>query len=327
MARLTTEEFIEQCKKTHGDKYDYSKVEYKGYNVKVEIICKEHGSFWQLPNNHRRGQGCPVCAKPLQNPFRTVEEFIKKARAIHGDKYDYSKVTNPRSGSKVCIICPIHGEFWQFTNNHLQDCGCPKCSEHRSIDTEYFISKSREIHGDRYNYEKSNYINARTPITITCPIHGDFSQNPQFHMKGGGCPRCSAPRGEVLCENILKKYNIPYKAQFKLINEFFEGSKLFIDFFVKYNDKQYFIEYNGRQHYEPIDFFGGEEAFNKQCHRDKMLRDFCELHKDKVSLLEIPYHCNNVENTILEFLNFEKKEVFNDYERLRWRKNLTFMQA
>lgn len=104
----------------------------------------------------------------------TVEQFIEKARSIHGDKYDYSLITNPKFGERVTIICPIHGEFEQFTNNHLQDCGCPKCSKHYQYNTEEFIKRAKEIHGESYDYSKTKYINSRTKVIITCPIHGDF---------------------------------------------------------------------------------------------------------------------------------------------------------
>ena len=121
----STEEFIQKAHKVHGDKYDYSKVEYVGALTKVCIICPEHGEFWQIPSAHLRGQGCPKCKAKKQTC--TTDEFIAKAKKIHGDKYDYSKVNYVNRKTKVCIICPKHGEFWQTPNHHLSGCGCPKC--------------------------------------------------------------------------------------------------------------------------------------------------------------------------------------------------------
>ena len=112
---------------------------------------------------------------------KTTEEFIKEAREIHGDKYDYSKVEYKGYSVKVCIICPEHGEFWQVPNSHLKGCGCPSCSKVKRLTTEEFIKRSKEIHGNRYDYSKTRYINKRTKVTITCPIHGDFEQNPKKH--------------------------------------------------------------------------------------------------------------------------------------------------
>lgn len=121
--KKTTEQFVSDSISIHGDKYDYSKVEYNGACEKVCIICPTHGEFWQEAHNHLKGCGCPYCA----NKFKTTDNFIDKAILIHGDKYDYSKVEYVNAYSKVCIICPIHGEFWQEPYNHVQNHGCPKC--------------------------------------------------------------------------------------------------------------------------------------------------------------------------------------------------------
>ena len=124
--RLTTEEFIERANKLHNDKYDYSKIEYVNTSIKVCIICPKHGEFWQTPIEHLRGQGCPFCC---HNFKLTKEAFIEKAKKIHGDKYDYSKVDYVNNKTKVCIVCPKHDEFWQRPNDHLTKHGCPKCNK------------------------------------------------------------------------------------------------------------------------------------------------------------------------------------------------------
>lgn len=124
--KLTTEEFINRVKEIHGNKYDYSNVNYINSKTKVCIICLEHGEFWQTPINHLQGKGCPECGgtkKIEQN------QFINKAKLIHGDKYDYSKIEYKGIHKKVCIICPEHGEFWQTSSSHLKGNGCPICNE------------------------------------------------------------------------------------------------------------------------------------------------------------------------------------------------------
>ena len=125
----STSEFIEKAKAIYVDKYDYSKVEYKSSSQKVCIICPKHGEFWQTPNNHLRGHGCTKCQYETLHELyaNNTEDFIKKAKAIHGDKYDYSKTVYKNISTKICITCPIHGEFWQRPDNHLQGKGCPKC--------------------------------------------------------------------------------------------------------------------------------------------------------------------------------------------------------
>ena len=105
----------------------------------------------------------------------TKEDFISKAISVHGDKYDYSKVDYVDCFTEVTIICPVHGEFQQSPHIHLQGAGCKKCSNYNNrYTTETFIEAAREIHGDKYDYSKVEYINSTTEVTIICPIHGEF---------------------------------------------------------------------------------------------------------------------------------------------------------
>ena len=110
----------------HNNKYDYSKVEYNGYNTKVCIICPEHGEFWQTPGHHIHGHGCPYCSK---NKKYTTDEFVNECKKRLTYDYDYSKVKYVNWNTKVCIICPKHGEFWVTPNNFLMGRRCPKCNE------------------------------------------------------------------------------------------------------------------------------------------------------------------------------------------------------
>ena len=116
MKKLTTNEFIEKSRKVHGDKYDYSKVNYVNAKTKVCIICPIHGEFWQTPDLHLQGSGCSLCGGKIQ---LSEDEFIRRANLVHNNKYDYSKVNYINYHTKICIICPIHGEFWQEPANHL----------------------------------------------------------------------------------------------------------------------------------------------------------------------------------------------------------------
>ena len=121
--------------------------------------------------------------------------FIEKARQIHNDKYDYSKVNYVNSRTKVCIICPTHGEFWQTPHNHLKGYGCAECGKEKShlpkITIEDFISKSKERHGNKYDYSKAYYKTWDAKVCIICPEHGEFWQTPSNHINGSGCPKCA----------------------------------------------------------------------------------------------------------------------------------------
>lgn len=189
-----TENFIKKAREVHGDKYDYTKVEYINNHTKVCIICSEHGKFWQTPGNHiSNKRDCPICGKLIKsNKLRkTTEDFIKRAKLVHNDKYDYSKVVYTRRKDKVTIICPTHGEFQQTPGNHLKGAGCPFCYGNASLCNDDFIEKAREIHGDKYDYSLINYVNSTTEIEIICPEHGIFKQVPHVHLKPCGCPKCA----------------------------------------------------------------------------------------------------------------------------------------
>ena len=123
-AKLTTKLFIQEARKVHGNKYDYSEVKYEGAITKVKIICPKHGVFLQTPNSHLQGRGCLICSGKKQH---TTEQFIQKAREIHCNKYDYSQVKYINNSTKVKIICSTHGMFLQTPNDHINGVGCPTC--------------------------------------------------------------------------------------------------------------------------------------------------------------------------------------------------------
>ena len=132
--KLTTKQFIKKAKVIHGDKYDYSLVEYRNSHTKVKIICHEHGVFEQRPNDHLNGSNCRACV----GKGKTTEQFIIDAYCKHGDRYNYKLVNYKNSREKVEIICEKHGIFKQLSNNHLRGIGCPKCSG--KYEEKYYIN-------------------------------------------------------------------------------------------------------------------------------------------------------------------------------------------
>lgn len=137
----------------------------------------------------------------------TAEEFINKASKIHNNKYDYSLVNYADSKTKVKIICPEHGIFEQSPNNHTNkhfSQGCPKCSK---MDITKFTKRAKQIHNNNYDYSKTIYINTKTKVIITCPIHGDFEQNPQDHLHGCGCKKCSDDNQKTTSLDFIEKAN------------------------------------------------------------------------------------------------------------------------
>jgi len=184
IASKSSEKFIKDSIEVHGDLYDYSLVNYKKCYIKVKIICKEHGTFEQKPNNHLSGQGCSKCGavNRINSTSKTTEEFIERAKKVHGDLYDYSLVDYKNSYTKVKIICNEHGVFEQRPNGHLQGLICKPCSVSHRADisrktTEDFIKKSREVHGNLYDYNLVDYRNNQEKVKIICKEHGVFNLN------------------------------------------------------------------------------------------------------------------------------------------------------
>jgi hypothetical protein len=148
----------------------------------------KHGNFFQKAYSHLQGKGCDKCGGTYQ---LSNQMFVDKAFNIHKYKYDYFKVNYKNNRTKVEIVCRKHGSFFQIPNSHLMGEGCPKCSGLVKLTTEEFIKKANLKHFGKYDYCKVNYKNSRTKIDIICPAHGIFTQKPNTHLNGSGCPVCS----------------------------------------------------------------------------------------------------------------------------------------
>ena len=277
--KYTNEEWIEEVSKKHNNKYDYSKTHYTKAKDKVVVICHEkdefgdeHGEFEIRAGNHMAGIGCPKCAKKYKP---TTEEWIKKAKKVHGEKYIYDKVEYTLSNKKVLITCPIHGDFWQEATSHLSGVGCPKCNGGVELTTEEYIHKLKQVHGDKYDYSKVNYINAKEKIDIICPRHGIFKQLPYQHLKGQGCPKCKSSKLENILMNLFRKNNIVYTYQYKITGD----KQLSCDFFL--NNYHMVIECQGEQHFIPTSFDNDKseekckENYEKVLAYDKLKYDMC----------------------------------------------------
>lgn len=293
------DELIKRSKEKYGNKFDFSKSVWKGSREPIDIICPEHGKFSTLPRQFLLNKyGCPKCRSNLKY---TTESYIEECKKTHPNlNYDYSRTVYTYSTDPVTIICLKHGEFYPLASQFISEgTQCPECvKESYRLGKEEFIKRAREVHGDYYNYDKVNYINNNTLVTITCPIHGDFEQFPTNHLKGCGCKKCALEKltpskGEEIIINFLESHNIKYKFQYEITTKTIARNSniILIDFVVKINGHIYFIEYNGKQHYEYISFFhkGGIIDFEKQQRRDNLLRQLCEVHKDKITLIEIKY--------------------------------------
>lgn len=291
--KLTTTEFVQRAYEVYGDKYDYSKVKYINNHTKVCIICPEHGEFWQIPKDHLRGFKCYKCGhdKIYNLCVKSINKFIEEANIIHYNKYDYSKFKYVNNKTKGIIICPIHGEFSMTPNNHIsQKQGCPKCAnEHRNDwnrkNTKQFIEEANTVHNNFYNYSKVNYINSKTLVTITCPVHGDFEQTPNDHLQNHGCPKCILKSQTKLYEKLKTSFpdkEILFEAGNSKVS--WLGLQRFDIYFPKYNIA---VEYNGIQHYIPVEHFGGKIAYEETIKLDELKHQKCK--ENNCVLFEVKY--------------------------------------
>lgn len=193
MKAKTLKERITQFKSVHSDRYDYSLVvdESIRWNTKIKVICKTHGSFDVVVNNHHAGSGCPQCSHSKK---QSLQERISSARSVHGDEYDYSKwPANISASTKVAIGCKTHGDFYQTIANHINHKSkCPKCSGNERRTLERFFEKAKSVHGDRYIYGQYDDVRKQAKVKITCRIHGDFTQSVGTHLAGKGCQSCGS---------------------------------------------------------------------------------------------------------------------------------------
>lgn len=270
----TTEQFIEEARRIWSDKYDYSLVEYKGALKKVKIIY-DGVILEQVAVSHLKGQA------PEKNLNK--ENFIRKAKLQHGEKYDYSLI-NFKDGNTVVLIGYKGVYYLQKPYHHLSG----SCPENYNLSvkktTEQFINESNRVHDYKYLYTKTNYISNQTKVIITCREHGDFEQRPLSHTQGSGCPNCNESKGEKIIAKFLDKNNINYCRQ-KKFTDCRNVFELPFDFYIP--SKRTLIEFDGEQHFQPVEHFGGLKAYEQLKINDKIKNDYCE--ENYINLIRIRY--------------------------------------
>ena len=274
------EEFIKKAKNIHKDinnepLYEYPQQEYKNAKTKINIICKKcNDSFLQIPDSHIRGNGCMNCAISYRASLKKydTEKFISlsKVKHINIDKlpiYDYSKVKYVSSITPVEIICKKHGSYFQTPSQHLSGSGCDKCgilntSNLRRKPLNNFIKESNIIHNNKYLYNKTEYINYKSKLIITCNKHGDFKQTPNEHLHGSGCPYCINKTEGILYEKLQPIYPTII-TQFK--QEWCKKTT-FLPFDFCIPENKIIIELDGPQHFKQISNWSSPE---EQLENDK----------------------------------------------------------
>lgn len=178
--------------------WDYSKSVYVDSKTPIEIICKDHGSYWRTPEEHLSNFSCPICGENhSKRGLQTTEEYIEEVTRLYDGYFKYPNTVYTARDCMILIECPRHGEVSVNARNHRKGIGCPKCNKEKvakeiCIGKEQFVIKANNKFDNKFNYDKFEYVNNHTKGLITCPEHGDILISPVIHLKSPtGCPHCS----------------------------------------------------------------------------------------------------------------------------------------
>ena len=297
--KLTKEIFVCRSEKIHGKKYGYFLVNFKNSKTKVEIYCNKClKSFWQRPECHMIGQGCPDCGliESENKRRRTNADFINDAHKIHVvGRYGYELVDYIQCEVEVDIKCNACGViFKQTPHAHLSGDGCSKCSYINNglncrKPPSQFISEAIELHGDKFGYSLVKYNGQSVDVDIICnSCLTTFKQTPKSHLLGGGCPNCKSSRGESRIRQFLIKNNIEYiyNKSFGDCKNPITNRRLRFDFYI--SSHNLLIEFDGRQHFVEV----SEEGFKREPlvdiqYRDNIKNEYAK--SNNIKLLRIPY--------------------------------------
>jgi hypothetical protein len=281
--KSNNERFINVARQKHDDKYNYSLVNYVNNNIKVKIVCKEHGVFEQRPTRHLCGDGCPKCNGGV---ISNREEFINKANIVHNNRYDYSLINYINSQTKIKIICKKHGVFEMKPNSHLLGQGCNTCAiENKILTTAQFIEKAQIVHGNIYDYSLVDYKHNKIKIKIICREHGIFEQTPHCHLIGRGCSKCKIKsKGELFIADWLNQNIINFEVQKSFI-DCKNVLPLRFDFYLP--NQNLLIEYDGEPHFKEVAYLGGKAGFELRQTNDKLKTDYAI--NNNIKLLRISY--------------------------------------
>lgn len=306
--KKTKEQFISEATLIHGDRFSYENIIYISNKKNIEIICKIHGLFLQTPKSHLKGSICKRCSLITKKYYNRVEEeeFLKKANLKHNNKYNYDKVKFINLNTKIIIFCPDHGEYETTPISHLKH-GCKKCyykiiGKTLKKNTNTFINQASKKHNNYYDYSLVEYKGNHKKVTIICPKHGKFNQNPSSHLIGSGCPSCRMSKGESSVESFLIENSINYIKQ-HTFNDCRNKNVLPFDFFL--TDYNICVEYDGKQHFVNNDrrsfYFKNDTKSN-----DIIKNNYCL--NNNINLIRICYRdFNKIEKILYDKMKQYKK--------------------
>ena len=194
-ARKSKEQFIKEMFNLYGDKYDVSNINYVNTKTEVEVLCRDHGTFYKKPFDLLAGHACKQCSKRAHTKSSNKDIFIEEARKVYGDKDDYTNTNIISARDKISVTCTKHNcTFEKEIKTYLEGWGCPECSAEnyrklRAIPKEEYYRRANEAHDYKYTYD-DDYITSKHAITFYCKEHGRQRRNSYNHLNGAGCQKC-----------------------------------------------------------------------------------------------------------------------------------------
>jgi|GEM_PF-1942916 len=296
--KFTTQFFIKKAKEIHGDKFDYSEVQYKNMKEKIKIKCPKDHIFLQTAECHLRGSGCNICWKQKENALARgkkkiipKEEFIKRAKIVHGDKINYNLTKYTCMTEFVELTCHKGHVFTQTPSSHIAGNGCSACARNKRFTQSQFLELSFNRHGNRFGYELSKYKSMCSNIIIMCHEHGLFITTPYNHIKRIGCNKCEA------IEKTRKYYNS----------------------YIKFLNKAYEI-HSDLYEYDLVEFVNTQTPIKIRCKKNHIFQQTPKMHvkgsgcpickggirytKEKILQMFFEVH-----KTLYEYPDFEYKNI------------------
>jgi len=300
MKKLTTEEFVRRATNVHKGMFDYSLTNYINSGHKVTVICERGHKVEQNPNDHLRGIGCKIChRKKLGDKVRRpLQEVVEQLTSLYGDRYKFDFTDYVNTGSIITISCKDHGSKKFRVQGLLNGYECTECKGTKpgKLTLDYFLRQVKKVHGTFYSYKRVSLNGCKNKITIGCPVHGDFLQSSNAHLRGQGCPKCKTSKGETKVRMWLEKNNIKYISQHRF--ELFKRSSY--DFYLP--NLNICIEYDGEYHFHAYPRVGGDEGLRIRQERDRKKDQFCI--ENGIKLLRIAYwDFKNIETILEKTLN------------------------
>ena len=270
------EETLIDFREEHGYTYEYDESTFVNVSTPMTLFCKKHGAFNQKPVSHKNGRGCSKCGRDRikASLLTSWNDVLRSFKKIHGNRFTYNSKSYKDLDTSMEMFCSLHGKFLQTPKNHRNGSKCNECaiiesSQKRILPWSDVLKSFKSVHRDEYDYVESTYISTDENMEIICKKHGSFFQDPAGHKNGRGCPICKSSRGEKAIGHYLMDRDIQFIHQKKYRDL---GKKRFDIYVIELN---LIIEYHGRQHFMPIDFFGGEEAFQMGKKNDNIKQQYC----------------------------------------------------